>query len=134
MFPPDKPQDSIRLRLPWGEDRNFLVSAANPRNPVFESKARGVDWTSCESSVARTYCDLILGKPLHVADLAPGTKVTENVLDALRAKAAAEFERIQDEFYADLANHGRAAYVMSPEGEMEAISVRFLSGRGEASG
>lgn len=41
LMRPRRPMDSIRLRLPWGKERNFLVPAADPYNPVFETIARG---------------------------------------------------------------------------------------------
>lgn len=49
---PSKPMDSIRLLLPWGKERNFLIPAANPCNPVFETKARGATENAFRDAVA----------------------------------------------------------------------------------
>ena len=52
LLRPSKPMDSIRLLLPWGEERNFLFPAANPYNPVFETKARGAMKNTFRDAVA----------------------------------------------------------------------------------
>ncbi|MBD9539932.1 hypothetical protein IB276_10765 [Ensifer sp. ENS04] len=37
---PTAPSDSIALHLPWGQTRNFLVPAADPRNPKFQLRPK----------------------------------------------------------------------------------------------
>ncbi len=34
------PKDSLMLELPWGQTRSFLVPAADPYNPRFDTKPR----------------------------------------------------------------------------------------------
>lgn len=52
LDPMKHPSDSIRLHLPWGEVRNFLVPAANAACPVFETKARAAASSAIRDAVA----------------------------------------------------------------------------------
>lgn len=36
-----KPSDSIRLRFPWGLEKQMPVPAATPSNPVYSWRPRG---------------------------------------------------------------------------------------------
>lgn len=57
VLTPTKPVGSIRLRLPWGEERSFLVPGAAPLNPWFDVTANDIDRASARDVIDRAFRD-----------------------------------------------------------------------------